>query len=370
MCKCEKSYCGKCLMKTGDPGVIIKNDGLCNQCSGDEIKGAVDNMRKIITEAMEFEDFLTTERDKNAYDCLLMLSGGKDSINMLDKVVSEYQGKVLAFSINHPFESNVALKNTELCINKLNVEHVMFTPNVHDYKQILSRVFNANHGEDTSCGSRATYKTPCILCTAFMQIKSYLFAAKLGIPYVLYCADPFQMSHIQKDVELVVRDLTALLGNKCEEVFGSSFAILKNPDWSKLPKIIYPYALVDDYNAEEIVDRLVEKGLYSGSPLETHCSLYSLLNYYSYKNFDMNFYAPELAYDVRVGKINREKAIEYVENFKKIVLEIAVKDDLSDEDKAFILRTIKLIYDDEKQIDSMYSKILNLKNIIKEFKVK
>lgn len=358
MYECKKSYCKKCLMKIGDPGVVIKNDGLCNQCSGDEIKGAINNMRKIVTEAMEFEGFITSSHNQNTYDCLLMLSGGKDSINMLDKVVNEYKGKVLAFSINHPFESNVALKNTELCINKLNVEHIMFTPNVQDYKRILGRIFNAKDGKNTSCGDRATYKTPCILCTAFMQIKSYLFAEKLDIPYVLYCADPFQMSHIQQDIKLVVKDLISLLGDKCEEIFGSNFSLLKNPDWNELPKIIYPYALVDDYNADEIVNKLVKKGLYSGSPLETHCSLYSLLNYYSYKNFDMNFYAPELSYDVRTGKINRNKAIEYVENFKKIVLEIALKDNISDQDKQFILNTIKLIYDDEKQIDSMYSKIL------------
>lgn len=370
MCELKKCYCKKCLMKSGDPGVVIKSDGLCNQCSGDEIKGAVENIKKIIAEAMEFEDFLNTERDKNAYDCLLMLSGGKDSINMLDQMVNKYNAKVLAFSINHPFESNLALKNIELCISKLNVEHIMFTPNINDYKQILGRVFNMDHGQSTSCGSRATYKTPCILCTAFMQLKSYLFAAKLGIPYILYCADPFQMSHIQKDMQLVIKDLIALLGDKCEEIFGSDFSILKNPDWNKLPKIIYPYALVDNYNPDVIVDTLKKKGLYSGSPIETHCSLYSLLNYYSYKNFDMNFYAPEIAYDVRIGKLNRTNAIEYAECFKKIILETALKNNITEEDKAFILHTIRLLYENEQQVNFIYDKILNLKKIMKDFHVK
>jgi len=359
-------YCSGCIMKEGSPGVQFSEDGLCNQCRGEEVGTAVKNMRHIIRDAMAFESYLQKGIYTKEYSYLLMLSGGKDSINILRLLVDKYpEAKPIAFTVNHPFESSVAIENIEKCIKKLDIEHIIFTPKVQEYKQIMKGAFTSRRDSDTSCGRIATSKIPCLICTAFMQIKSYLFAAKMEIPYLLYCADPFQMTHIQKDMELVTSDIVSLLGEeKALQIFGPKFELMIKGKWDLLPKIIYPYALVNNYNADKIVEELKSLGIYEGSPAETHCSLYSILNYYSLKHFDMPFYAPEIAYDVRSGLISREDAIKYCEGLKDIVINIVSKENITEQEKQLIRDTISLLAKSESQMEYQYENILNLKNIV------
>lgn len=363
-------YCEKCIMKQGDPGVKINENGMCNQCSGEEVGGALGNMRSIMKDAIDFEQYLLDKEKSEGYDCLLMLSGGKDSINMMDKLKNQFNANILAFSINHPFESKEALKNTNLSVGKLDVEHILFTPKLSDYYGIFNAVFKQENKEKTSCGSRAYYKTPCITCTAFMQIKSYVCAIEYGIKYVLYCADQFQMAHIQKNIELVAKDLYALLGDRCYEMFGDKFDVLLNDLDEEKPKIIYPYAIEDHYDPDEIVARLNKAGLYNGSPIQTHCSMYSLLNYYALKHYNMYFYAPELSFDVRNGKISREDALRFTQEFKKIILEIAVKENISESERAYIKEIIKLVYPTEEQTEYIYNNVCSLSSVAKELDIK
>ena len=362
-------YCKKCIMKNGDPGIEINSDGMCNQCSGIEISGAFHNMRSIVKEAMDFKKYMQNDlRNKNKTDCMLMLSGGKDSINMLKILKKEYRANVIAFSINHPFESKVAAENIKNVVKKLDVEHILLTPKISDYFEIISSVYKTENVHDTSCGTRAKYKVPCLVCTAYMQIKSYIYAMKYDIKYILYCADQFQMAHIQKDIDLVVKDIYELIGERCYDIFGQDFERLLDSNIEK-PKIIYPYSIVDRYDVDEIIAELKQEGLYNSTPIQTHCSLYALLSYYSYKNYNMYFYAPELSYDVRIGKIKRDNAIEFCECFKKVILDIAIKPVKTKEEIRYIKDTFALIYDLPEQIDLLTQHVLNMYSIASNMKI-
>lgn len=355
-----EQYCKKCIMKYGDPGIEINDDGLCNQCSGEEIGGALQNMRSIVRDALEFKSFIQeSTRSKNKVDCMLMLSGGKDSINMLKILKKEYNANVLAFSINHPFESNVATQNIKKAVEKLDVEHILLTPKISDYFEIISSVYKTENVHSTSCGSRAKYKVPCLVCTAYMQIKSFIYAMKYGIKYILYCADQFQMAHIQKDIDLVVEDVYELLGDRCFKIFGQDFEFLLHKKNDK-PKIIYPYAIVDRYDVDEIIAELNREGLYDSTPIQTHCSLFALLSYYSYKNYNMYFYAPELSYEVRNGKMSRQNAMEFSKRLKTIILEIAVKPVKTESEVQYIKETFSLIYSLPEQIEVLTQYVLDM----------
>ena len=47
------------------------------------------------------------------------------------------------------------------------------------------------------------------------------------------------------------------------------------------------------------IEELKQKGYYESSPIETHCNLFPLLNYYSFKHWDCMLYKHESASDVR-----------------------------------------------------------------------
>ncbi|WP_322748548.1 MULTISPECIES: hypothetical protein [unclassified Frankia] len=76
---------------------------------------------------------------------------------------------------------------------------------------------------------------------------------------------------------------------------------------SELPKIVFPFvAMRDEYDPDRIVAELKEKDLYRSSPFETHCTLFPLPNYYSFKNWDCMFYKLNASSYVRAVSRNKD----------------------------------------------------------------
>lgn len=73
------------------------------------------------------ENLLSAVREASKgkkYDCMVGLSGGRDSTFTLWKLVHDYQLWVLAVHYNNPFSSPHALKNIERACETLNVDKI------------------------------------------------------------------------------------------------------------------------------------------------------------------------------------------------------------------------------------------------------
>ena len=70
-------YCQRCILPNTRPGIQIGSDGICNACVGhDEKDKLIDwDKRKAAFEKIVDE---AKRRDKG-YDCIVPVSGGKDS---------------------------------------------------------------------------------------------------------------------------------------------------------------------------------------------------------------------------------------------------------------------------------------------------
>ncbi|MFW5781950.1 MAG: 7-cyano-7-deazaguanine synthase, partial [Candidatus Muiribacteriaceae bacterium] len=62
-------------------------------------------------------------KSKSRYDCIVMCSGGKDSTAVLYQAVRKYNLNPLAFTFDHGFELDRALKNVRRACRVLDVEH-------------------------------------------------------------------------------------------------------------------------------------------------------------------------------------------------------------------------------------------------------
>lgn len=112
----------------GIPKLISLNeDGICHQCR---------NYRPI---RMKGEKDLITLLDshrkrKSEYDCIVTVSGGRDSAFTLLKLVKDYKLKVLAVNYGNPFADDQAKANIKNMIKKLSVDLVQFKfgNNIHE----------------------------------------------------------------------------------------------------------------------------------------------------------------------------------------------------------------------------------------------
>ena len=353
-------YCKKCVLKENKPNVYFDENGLCNICKGDALKGSTNRFRMALRRCLEYEKNVG-KNSSGCYDCLLMLSGGKDSIYMLTQLLQK-DIRVLPFTLNHPYESKFSSRNIEKCIEKLPMESITYALNTEIFKKILRDVFMLKENHTTF----HSHQLPCAVCTCMIQLSAYFFARKLKIPYVLYCADPIQMTTFPdlKELVQVVVDISGL--QPLYDMFDQETidAILAGDE--DTVKIVYPYANVKDYNAERIIDELKEKGLYESSPYETHCSLYSVLNYYSFCKNDNMFYSGEIANSVRAGALDRDQTIKFIELYKTLFVNYARKENLTEEDQQYMKDILRLKFgENEDALNNEFNNILNMTNVAK-----
>ncbi|KNY24967.1 hypothetical protein [Pseudobacteroides cellulosolvens] len=364
-------YCKKCIMKSENSGITFNEEGICNICTGNTMSNPVSHYRKAMKDYMEFDINSKKNKGKYFFDCMLMLSGGKDSTYMLYNLITKRKLKTLAFTVNHPFESRNAIGNIQRAVKRLDIEHINYTPKIGPYRKLMKHVFTTNYRE-TSLNIERAEKIPCIICTQFMQLLSFLVAFKMRIPYILYCADPMQAAAIFTDVEEITNNMIKFCGSELlGELLGDDIEILLNLNKEEFkPKFVLPYVADNNYDIERIISELKELGLYKKNPTETHCSLYSLLSYYSFSNFDNHFYAAEVSSNVRSGNLDREKTIEFMEKYKDILLNIAVKKEISDKEKEYVRETLKSCYPDaDTRLEWEYDNILSFRKTAEDLGV-
>ena len=141
------SYCARCGLASNLPGTTFDEEGVCNVCRAYETYAnkaeayfkTPDELRLIVAE-------MRANRTGN-YDCLVMLSGGKDSTYMLYQLCA-LGLKPLVFTLDNGFISEEAKANIRRVVQALGVDHVFgTTPHMNDiFVDSLERFSNVCNG--------------------------------------------------------------------------------------------------------------------------------------------------------------------------------------------------------------------------------
>lgn len=327
------SFCKSCYLKSDHPGILVGEDGLCNLCKLEVPQDLINNFKFT---AENYRRFLESKPKHDApYDCLFMYSGGKDSTWMLDRFVNEERRRVLAYTFKIPFESEHAAHNIEHIRDKIHTEYFIDSDD-DNVRKLMKHVFNNVKPRKT--GRYLDEKLPCMICRSLYVIRAIHYAFRNRIPFIIFCADPQQIVTTESDVKTTVRTFYSTVGRALtEEIFGQALEEILFADEESLPRIVFPYiAMRHAYAPEKMIAELRAKGLYRSSPLETHCSLFPLLNYYSFKNYDCSFYKLNMASQARnAGELGGDRSTFSIrfsagpdmlateEEYKRVVLDIA-----------------------------------------------
>ena len=120
-------YCIRCCMPETQEGIKFDEMGMCQACQSSE--------HKIHINWVEREQALRKILDKakadagSNYDCIIPISGGKDSMYQLYVLVKVYGMKPLAVTFSHNWFSETGMYNLQNALKEFNVDHIMFTPN-------------------------------------------------------------------------------------------------------------------------------------------------------------------------------------------------------------------------------------------------
>lgn len=129
-------YCKKCLMPTSRPGIELNDDKVCGGCLGfNEKKELIDWEAREI----ELNKILDTYRGKGDYDCLIPVSGGKDSTWQVYTMLQKGM-KPLAITIKCQYRTPLGQRNLDNLVS-LGVDHIDFTANPKLDSEFMLKTF-------------------------------------------------------------------------------------------------------------------------------------------------------------------------------------------------------------------------------------
>lgn len=122
-------YCKRCVYPANaKPMILLDEEGVCSGCRLIESRPAIDWGVRERMLADILAQYKSRQRDKgNPYDCIIPVSGGKDSHFQAYLVKEKYGLNPLLVCYNHTFNTAVGLRNLANLIDKLDCNIIRYT---------------------------------------------------------------------------------------------------------------------------------------------------------------------------------------------------------------------------------------------------
>ena len=238
------NYCNRCLFPETKPDLSFDDLGICSACQAAEQKYKnIDwSKRKI-----EFEEILKNYRKDNiGYDCLIPVSGGKDSTYQAYFMKEVYGMNPLCVCFETTYSTDVGNRNLDN-ISRLGIDVIHFKKNYHAYKKMVIESFK-RVGDEMWPNHIGIFTIPV------------MFAVQMNIPLIIW-GENSQMEYGGPDIRSVqsrvlnrkwLEEFGGLLGNRIEDMIGVEGLTRKE---------LTPYF----YPPDEDINRVGVVGLFLGS---------------------------------------------------------------------------------------------------------
>lgn len=318
----EIKYCKKCLLPNTRPGVIIGDDGISNVWKeSDKLSNNIDwNKRK-----KHFENLINQiKKSKKGYDCLVPVSGGKDSTWQVLKCI-EHGLKVLAVTWKTPARTSLGQANLENLIS-LGVDHIDFTINPEVEKKFMYK----------SLVKYGTTALPMHMALFNIPLK---IAVKFDIPLVIwgensateYGTDDeslkgFEMNSkwLKKhgvmhgttvkdwvDNDMTIKDLTPYIGPSDAELNQAGVkAIFLGYFFKWDPELSLQIAQKNGFSVRKEGPKT---GYYNYADID--CDFISIHHFIKWYKFGFTRLFDNLAIELKKGRITYDKAIAIIKDF-------------------------------------------------------
>jgi len=171
-------YCKKCLFPETKPDLYFDDEGVCDACKSAERKHGVEDAVDWDTRAKAFDDLLSGAREKakGGYDCIVPVSGGKDSTWQVYAMKKIHGMSPLAITFDQFDQTKTGLHNLDV-LRSIGVDHVHFTLNPNVVRSLVKKGFEIV-GDPYWVNHVGMFTVP------------HNFAVKLKIPLVVYGENP------------------------------------------------------------------------------------------------------------------------------------------------------------------------------------
>jgi len=347
----NKIVCKKCILHSKVPEVTIGKDGLCVFCQiGSHVTSDMMKQNATLLENRMLAIFENIKKQKRPFDVLVYFSGGKDSTYVLSLMKNKYKLNVLAYSMIQPFVTEVAKKNMEEIVKKLNVQAIKFFIDENVFNKGMA--YSLLHGHEYGL----TEWVGCQICGYYTKWVGVKLAMKLGIPLVVDGMDSaqggFGVINEGEQVKQRLRNGMKPFGKVHDLINDALGDEWKNSLYSfdaeevlnsEYPTAMSPLCFVE-YDPTFSFNTLEELGISfkQFKSLNTNCELLYLLDYISMCRYDCDSYIKlyasglrnnydtieqlELDQAVHKKQLTREEMIKLLDEYKEVLFYIIDND--------------------------------------------
>ena len=319
--------CTKCILPENYPGITFNEEGICNYC----ITYKERKYEGIEILKAKIDSFLKNKKDRNKnYDCVLGLSGGRDSSYLLYYLVKVLNLRVLAYSVDHGFipeQTKLNMKNmTDILKVKLVIEK-------HDYlkKSLKHHILSWMHRP-----SAAMVGVLCTGCRYNLESGIRNFTKKNKISLIFKGDHPFEAQYYKFDIMKI--NPNSRSRKRHLFILGYLSQLIRNPRWILNPtcfieqikefynrypikiaksdiSTIGPFVSYIKWDEKEVISTIKNKLNWKECPnIEStsrgDCYI-ALLKLYLYKKtLGFNDKDDDFSSLIRAGQLSREGALE------------------------------------------------------------
>lgn len=132
-------YCSRCVLPSTKPGLVLDAHGVCSACRSVERKKLIDWQGR----EAELAAMCDSIRGKNGngYDCIVPVSGGKDSMYQVWAMSKVYGLKVLCVNVAPHLQSREGIHNLNAMVQNLGVDLIKVNVRPSTLKKIRNSAF-------------------------------------------------------------------------------------------------------------------------------------------------------------------------------------------------------------------------------------
>jgi len=329
----EIKRCTRCIIPTSLPSVKVDKDGVCNYCrSYESLYGSPDDIKE--DKKSQFEKMISDVKKLNRdYDCLVTLSGGKDSTYSLYLASKVYGLKSICITFDNGFLSDHAKENIKNATEIAGADHIFYSVNRNTmlklYKFSLMK-------SGILCSSCMKGIDACgLIATKAFNPPLYFHGNSAKIGYVIYpelgaAGEIFRNLIKGEAIESEANQLVS--GDRRKYMDAFNRLLFRNS--YRVPRVVSFHDYFD-VPREELYDTIRREMKWTAPAEETEhmdCLIHEIPFYIHKLKFpELTSKTAFLAGQVRFGGMAREEALEIenselIENKKPKILDSFLKE--------------------------------------------
>ena len=322
------TYCKKCLFPETKPDLNFDNDGICSACNAVRDKSHNIDWNKRAKEFHEIVSYYKKPSNEIGYDCIVPVSGGKDSTYQAYFMKEVCGMNPLCICFETTAVTEIGQANLDN-ISKMGMDVIHFKKNHPVYKKMVVEGFK-RVGDEMWPNHIGIFTIPV------------MFAVKFNIPLIIW-GENSQQEYGGPDLESVksrhlnrrwLEEFGGLLGNRIQDMIGVD---------GLTEKELTPYF----YPSDEEIDKVGVTGIFLGhyffwdarkqleivkqhgfqpkpdGPAEGTYNdyenidekMHGLHDYLKYVKYGFGRATDHVGIDIRNNRLNREEALDLVKQY-------------------------------------------------------